>query len=443
MAMTENEFITALRAACALVHEMAINVGSQRTDLNIIALTDAVIAAAKGSQGPLISSSAKNYRNDFTRHVRTSEGRKLVDPVLIGFMQDVLQIDRSRVANIVENWDLIYRYFAEKSPTPDTFKSRQIAFDTSATESGVGDGDVYRLTVDKYGYPMESAPAPMDWTLECVADAGESGVSLGEEIFNIFGPSSSDLLDFISGQTSLAGGSLQPLNSDLILSNHSDFGNTQATAAPTGLGSWLIESGDSFSNYEIVDTGFAESTEENASRWGKLALKVKAAATGKSISQVIDGIDPDAPLFNSLRVYPNASETVATVTVDLGSHSVTWDQDLGQLTPGAWNTLVLPSAKELYPDNFSQGAGTTYKISYTLDHDLLIDNVRLRPWQFYGGSRWVIDSGATAFRANLTNRKVFQFGDTATNNAVIQLALVFLYGRYLSAAASPTIADSV
>ena len=166
-----------------------------------------------------------------------------------------------------------------------------------------------------------------------------------------------------------------------------------------------------------------------------------AGFSGKYLAQPLDEIDLARPLFNAIYIKPDASEVGMEVQISLGSQNYTALQADGDIIPGVWNRVVFPATKACYPSVFSEGAGTKYKITVTNTLAYELDNVRLRPYQVWLGTGWAIEPGLTAFRSNQIWRKRFSFGDTATNAAIVQLIMVYAYGRYFAASGTPTIAD--
>lgn len=441
MAYDQAKFTAQLQAAAKYFKEALIDFGRETATNNVVALTQAIEAVSdEGSYSAELGVNARNTRTRYANTVGAKAIRDMFDPIFKSYLRDVIGASIDEKYSSLAGLRRIAEFFLFSSPgvargTKYSVKSRGITRDTSASESGTGDGEVYRLTVDRFGENIESGVFPATINFTCIQSAGK-GTYKGNEGFRIESPNWTDVLDQGLGVTNYPIGSIQSFNRSGIVQDGSFGIGTAADSDPSSLGAWEDVDGTyGTAKYEIVDTPVFDSSAEEQLTGVALALKIKGNHT---IRQKMTLPDLEKPIFYAIRYYPEVGMLAGTLDIGWGSKSQSFSLSAD---PDAWNLAIPTLDEDLYPFNFDDG-DNYFSIgidSMTAGKSCVVDCVRVQQFTLYGGTYWVIDPGTTHFLSG-ANAKTFGFTDTATE-ATIQRLLAIGYGSYLPSDASPTIAD--
>lgn len=329
---------------------------------------------------------------------------------------------------------------------PITVQSRGMTLaDPSADEDNVGDGALYRLKVDAYGYQFENG-----WPdrKEARVDADQfSGADIHEERLLISGAAASDDLLQYHSLGSGAGGRITALTSrnantlqnagfeQVATATVPSAGAPQPlTAAPTG---WELTAGtigDVYATTDVVAKRLRGVTLP-------LALEFRGNATFRQLLSTNNvRLLPPVPYLCGAWMRVNSSLSGGTATLSLGSQSVA--QDLTALTDDTWTFVKIALGTGSWFKNFNQ-ASLAVQIALAsmagTGARFYLDEVILAPGVFFDGSWYWAMGGATAW---LKGDK-FTWTDTETTplTGKIQRHMARTYGRYLPHSSSPTLLD--
>lgn len=297
--------------------------------------------------------------------------------------------------------------------------------------SNVGNGVLYRLSVDQYGYPIESDFAETI-NFRCERDA-QSGVKTGAETFSAKGGTRRDSLTwYATGYGSgldVADGAMTGvtgIDSAKLLQNPS-FSSSTGTGSGFVLNGWTLTSGVpasmSVDTVNYYRASSIESTPGSLACTGSVTITQTLAGNGKSLQQIL-------AYFSQLAVTRQVGSTgTGSVTVQIGSKS--WTVSLSAQT--GWVLLQPPIDKDLWFLNFNTNA-LTITITITVSSGTIrIDDLLWAPWQNVAG-KWVFPiGGTTPWKFTDT----IQLVDTEAGSK-IQRWLARRYGTYLPSAVLPT-----
>lgn len=303
--------------------------------------------------------------------------------------------------------------------------------------SNVGTGTLLRLTVDRYGFPLETGFAEtLNWT--CLVDA-QSGAVVGQEQFGAVGQPFRDALTWyatgygsgIGNQTpalitGVTGNTTQPLVTNPSFSAYTgtSFGSDFV------LTGWTLASGSASSMGVSTSAGdiYRSCSIENPAGALKVSGTVSITQTLASKSQSLSQI---AAMMSQLAVNFSVHTGTGSVTVQIGSQS--WTVNSGV---AGWNLLRPSIAKALYFANFDTGSlAVTITITVTSGAGtyIVVDDFNWAPWTQVGGTLWWLIGGQTNFLYGDTIQSV----DTETG-AIIQRWLARRYGSQFPCAVLPT-----
>lgn len=300
----------------------------------------------------------------------------------------------------------------------------------------VGNGTIYRLTVDRYNNRLEASFVDVI-TGTIVAD-GNSGVGRGQETWEFRGKKNgSDALE-LEGTNRGSGINLR-INAkgadDSILSNATflDYTGSSLTT-PTDITSWTSNVTVNSTNYEILE-GTAN-TYRTAKSEGTTprAVKIKVTANlSQKLSLRNAQIESDKPYFVQI-AWNRLGTGTGTLVLRLGSQNVS----VAVVAQAGWQLLKLPIDQNLYPDNFNAD-DLALSIEWTrTGGDIAVDDLQFYPFERMDGV-WVIPvGGSTHWLLNDTGT----FTDTATES-IIQRHFWKAFGRSIRAVTGggETIAD--
>lgn len=453
MAFNQAKFTSQLQAVADYFKEALINFGAETATHNVRDLINAIkLTADEGSFAAALSARATNTRTRYAQAVAGAVIRDLMDPIFLSYLRDVIGVPPDQLSDVASSWGRIFEHFIYSAPgtlrgTPYTVQTRGITRGTTAaSSSGTGNGVIYRLTEDRYGYETENSPAPCDIDFECISDESR-GADPGEEVFEITVPGGTDILDQGDSVGFNRARRIAGLNSDGDFLSDASFQittNASGDADPDDLGAWEDPTGVYGSAKYALDTGdpYMASVEEEDSGVS-VCLEIKGS---HKIQQELEGLSALVPYFWSVAARPGAALSAGALTVGWGSKTQAFTLTSLSGGLGAYTSLVPTLDKDLYPWNFSDSSNLfSLEITTPLASDTVkVDNVRFGPMIPFAGTWWFIDPGTTQFLSG-TNKKTFKFQDTlAGADAIIQRLIWLAYGLYLphtAAATPPTITD--
>lgn len=306
---------------------------------------------------------------------------------------------------------ILYTYMAT-APAAQFFRvvprvnSRNLTYGTPTYgASNAGNGTLYRLTVDAYGFNMEGGFAETKNML-CVADA-QSGTIIGQEQFTVFGqPFRDPLTWFASGYGS---GGVWAGNAGLVgvtadttqpLVQNSSFSQSTGTGATSdfALTGWTQTAGLAASMALDTTTYYRAAAIEGTT---PASLAVTASVTIKQLLSSNAGALANTAYLSRLAV--NFQSRTGSVTVQIGSQS--WTVNSGV---AGWNLLLPARDTNLWFKNFNTAAlAVTITITVTGGSGtLLVDDFCWSPMTAIDGTMWWLIGGSTAFRVNDTAQAV-------------------------------------
>ncbi len=436
MAMNETKFAANLRAIADLYKEGVVNFGKETSGDNVVTLTETIKDLTGGDRQGDIGKAATGYKGDFSR-VTKDRVKAMLEALILDYAHFIGAKVKSSVAGAIP-------YIMQHLITQNiSVKTRGITFDTSTTETGTGDADVYRLTKNEFGEIIESCYVPLDITIEVSKDQSD-GLEPYEEEFQFSAPTAENLLEqsgFGFPETSPI---LRALNRDgNFIKNHSwQLGQTAGVAitdpAAADFGLWVDSTatyGSARYAFDSTDT-YRRSVEESANSSVAISLEVKGNHT---IQQPLTGLTRGAPYFWAFRVMRKSS-CDATVTMSVGSND-TAALDLTTISNDTW-TLVVPTLDEnLFQSNFVEndlvakiaGSGLT-------TGTFKIDTVEMYQMVSFNGTWWAMLANLTPALRNATPKTYLLEDVLAGSDANINRMLGAVLGIFFPGEATPSIA---
>src|SRR3990167_2137411 len=429
-ATLETEWANALEVLDQVRRFGAANNGSYPAvnATNIVTLLNTLQTSYQGDWLDEAESAVEGIRSAVAGIVSQSNARSVQLPFLKQYCKSV--IGRTNLTSDDEMWSEMYKYFRDNSRY---VQSRAFTFGSPAAGSNTGNGQIVRLTRDRYNFPIESGYVDSKRAI-CILDEN-TGVARGEEVFQVVGQGSArdELERSGSGlQTTFAGLTAD----DSLLSNagFTDFGGTAGSDAPTSLTNWTSTDtagaslAYSSTNYGIDATNYFRALPSGATA-GSLQMKVSSRIT-QSLTTAGQDLDNDTPYL--LVVVWNASVGAANGTLNLRMGSITTTVTLtGQANLNV--TLVPnPIGQGCWYRNFAE-ADLDVQIEFIRTSGTLnVAEVMLVPGTLFDGSwYWVLPASASAY----TPFRVldsFTWPDIASGNAVIQTWIARGFpGKYL------------
>jgi len=289
------------------------------------------------------------------------------------------------------------------------FKSQPIVVSRGLTRgtptygaSNVGNGTLYRLNTDAYGFPLEGGFAEtINFT--CTNDA-QSGTLSGQEVFKAEGQPFKDALSWYvsgygsgliaTGQQGLVGISADTTQALIQNSSFSQFTGTGATSSFVLTG-WTQTSGLAAS-MSVDTTNYYRASQQEGTTPGSLSITASVTITQKISSN--SGAIALTAFLNQIAYNASIGTAVGSFTVAIGSKS--WSHTFtGEV---GWKTLLPTLDKNLWAINFEQ-ANLAVTLTVTLASGTLkLDDFCWAPFQNIGGSLFWLVGGTTAWIVNDT-----------------------------------------
>lgn len=267
--------------------------------------------------------------------------------------------------------------------------------------SVVGNGILYRLTVDRYGFPIEADTDAETLLFTCRTDA-QSGANPGQETFDCKGPPLGDAFNWwsagygagLSGPDGTLKGNTGDATQNLVA--NPSFSQATGTNASSSfvLTGWTLSSGapasmglDTTNYYRAC--AIEGSTPASLSVTGSVTLTQTIATNGKSL-------DTLSAYLSQLMVNRSIGPGAGTITVQIGSKS--WNIVLA--AQSGWTSLMPALDKNLWFQNFNAAnLAVTITIAWT-SGTLKIDDFVWQPFQNVGWKLFWLVGGSTGFLYN-------------------------------------------
>lgn len=416
---------------------------------NLEALIDASTQGMDTDFAPEVTAAVDAIREGVSDAMNEQRGSDLLTPLLRQYAK-TLNFPETDPLAIVSR---IRFEWQGRTPTPDTIKSREFNFGAvGPVGTPVGNGTIHRLTVDAYGYPIESA-TPEEKRFAVVQDVN-SGATKHQEVFAIRGSlTPRDLVDGYVGddrETDSGLTGLTAANSNGIGFTNMSFENAldgSSSDLATALPGWVIAG--AVSNLETVSANIGAGTglddfyrEIQAEGNTPSSLRFSNNETitqelGRTARATFDAL---TPYYFQIAVKRESSAD-GTLTLTVGAATVA--VDVSTLTDDAWSILQVPIGAANWLDSFNADPFKV-QLAYTArtTGTILVDDIIIAPFTRWDGTWWAAVGGRTAWLYN----DILKADDTvasANNDAKIQLWFIrsLGYDGYLNASTSPTWTD--
>lgn len=311
---SKTEVFDAIRTAVKIIHEdyLELVANSEKytdheTDHRAnIQLLDVVLLgpAATGLSG---------YRSS---RVGTYLGATaMLDPIIQQFAR-VLDVPDEDVGGLLVRLDQSMR----DESTPETVAPRGGAFGSPALAgTNTGDGTMIRNTVDRDGYPLESARFNDVITFELDVDAN-LGTRPGEEVWTFRGDNKG--IDLITEDGSGYDGTFPTDSADTSLLENSSFGELDGDSAGslTTIPSWTIDVG-AIGDFTLSTTVHRANNIESTSYSLSFNNGTTSTISQKLTVAGIEISDPDNQPYVAAGWYNNDSGAGGTLTISQGTVS--------------------------------------------------------------------------------------------------------------------------
>lgn len=343
----------------------------------------------------------------------------------------------------------LYQWLHDNTGSVET---RAITYATvSASGSNVGNAVVSRLTLDRYGYPLEACTVEKKM-IKCISDQN-SGAQKWAEAFEIAGTAAGfdGLLRGSMGSGDAARTLLRARHAGSgaggSLLNNSSFSDFTAAATSEKFTGWVETlTGAAVIGDVTQDTTNYYRTHPNASVNGSLKISMDNAGDSVLLKQTLDDmrisrLDPNTPYF--LRLMWNrsiGSGTGGTVALKLGGNTTV---TVAVAAQSGWQELVIPFTATCWLEEFGQDA-FDIEVGWSAGTAgyILFDDVLFCPWDLVDGTYWLIRQNAGTPTANLIEDEYYAVDSGgAPGTGVLQYWCWVAGLGYLPSNASPTIAD--
>lgn len=426
---TALELENQLRAIVKLLEDYDSGVST-----TLVANHDALDQILESDFSNQIQAGSQAFRSRAAAVMSSSLAGSMLAPWLAAYAHHIVGVPERSSARAL---DRIFEFFVDNSKT---VKERNFTYDAAEPFSftGTGTGELYRLVVDEAGGNIENQFTETR-TLRCIRDGVTGGIP-HEEVFEFRGSQAGlDLAD-------VQGSGIVRRNFGAFSSNQSLLKNPSfsqfSIAGTVAVGSpYTLVSGDTITGWVASDVTDLQLDRDEfyKSVNGDTNPTSLRLLDNASLSQdlVAEGIrlNPDIPYLTVLGVKRESSAD-GTLTIDLGS--TTKAITVSTLPNGAWTAILLDRGSGLWPANFNE-TDVSLDVTYTgrTTGTLILDEVVFRNLVQIDGTWWWLTGGETKFLLDDT----LAVTDTLPADAKINKWLWRTFGRYLPAAAAPTVAD--
>lgn len=308
-------------------------------------------------------------------------------------------------------------------------------------------GDVVRLTVDRWGNPLESGFADVV-SFVCQLDA-QSGTNFGQEVFSVVGRRFLDILTaldttFGSGLSASMTGVTGDTTQALIL--NPSFSDSSGTGASFQLTNWdqTFSGGATAAQLSTDTTNYYRPCAIEST---PASLKMTAGGSAiftQTLASRRGALTPNTPYFSQLAINNVIGAGAGSVTVSIGSK--TWLYTFTGLETD-WVLLRPTIDEDLYFENFNE---TDLEVVITVQCSagyILIDDFLWAPMTPFDGVLYSVVGGDVTFlvddAGSFTDTEPRQ-SSPSTAPGKVQWGLAVAFGRSLpSTMPAPTTAPTV
>lgn len=367
---------------------------------------EAAVQAARGALAGIVSQS---FAQDIQR------------PFLKQYLKSV--VGRGDIADDLGMLQEMYRY---RQANGLYVQSRSITYGTpTAAAANVGNGQIIRLTKDRYNFNIENIFIDAKRAL-CIADY-QTGTNLGEEVFVISGQlRPRDELERSGSGIDAVVAALSADNS--LLSNPTWSSYTESGGSLTDITDWTCTPAVSASVYAIDSTNYFRLAPSDGTTGYSLKLVGSAKLTQK-LSLRGTKLDVDTPYAVTFAWNAAIGSAVGTLTVRMGGVATTivvngqagWQVSQVVSTPGQSNWYRLFAENDM-----------DIEIEWTrTSGDLRIDDVILAPFSAHDNTFYqIIPKSATAYIPFRVNDE-FNWADQANSDSIVQKWIWRAWNFYL------------
>lgn len=309
-------------------------------------------------------------------------------------------------------------------------QSRAFTYGTAvAAAANVGNGQILRLTRDRYNFPIENGYVESK-RFRCVADEN-SGVRRGQEVFQMKGQARTR--DEIDRSGSGLEGTLVGQTIDDSILNNAGFRSYGGTAAlPTSLTSWTSTAGDSSAVYTIDTTNYFRyaPSEIPSGTPSSLSLVASTRLQQRLTAAKQTSLSDNTPYMKAVIWNASVGTAVGTLAIRMGNVTTTVVVS-GQ---SGWIVSLVPSnialGQSCWYRQFAQ-ENLLYEIEWVRTSGTLkIGEVLVLPGTFFDGcAYWAIPSGTPY--AQWRDRDEYNVTDISTGSAKFQNAIMRGFGGYM------------
>ena len=338
------------QAALALKLPNAVELFGNANTPNVSAMEDALTVAIDGVFTPAALG--------VIAQMRASIASVLTPTALQGAWREFLR-EMCRVANLndltsgsnVRMLRGIRQYMVDNAIH---IRGLAMTFGTPTLAAGdVFNGDFFRVTVDKDGYPLSTSPEAK--TAKCITDA-MSGTNTREEVWQVQGsPPGVDNLDWEGSGFDINLTTIHPLTSKIVKNPSFDTNgataDNQAPSSSTIVSGWTLSSTAAFRLRSAA--GYSFSTYPGAPTTGYGLEFILAGTCIQTLKTANPGARFSAtnPHFLGIR-YKRLASATGNLTFRFGAKTVT--KVIGSATNDVWNWAYVPLTEECYLQNFNE-----------------------------------------------------------------------------------------
>lgn len=382
IAPTRAEIESGWRAAVDLLDQ--IRLFGRTNSKNVLGMLDTLFQAIESDWADDISAGAQGIRDALSGSISPEIAQAVQRPFLRQYCKTVIR--RGDLNDDQDMLDELYQYMYDN----DLYvQSRQINFATpTATAGNVGNGQIIRLTKDKYNFDLEACHIEQK-RAKCILDFN-TGTRRGQETFSFEGVTPGrDMLERSGSGLSATVSALSTDNSILGNASFSAFGGT--AAAPTSIGSWTI---GTIGSHSFDSTNYFRLAPGDTTGY---AINLKATETlSQKISTRGGKLDLSRPYM--LAVVWNAAVGTANGTLRCSVGTSTRTVTVTGAT--GWTVTLVPS---------TPGQSSWYRVAAQNDiqatlvytrtsGNLLIDDVIWAPGvEFDGHWYWILPASAAGW----------------------------------------------
>ena len=411
------KFLRTLRDAAAVNADNLLDDAKTYTDSIV---SDHLQSAINGVQ---------RVRNQVSAALGQSTVRAVLDPVFRAYGQAIEAPEQASIASIFAD---VKRVFQRDAKTVQTRAFVRGAVTMSGTN--VGNGTIYRLTVDQFGSGIEDTYAD-DWTAQVIRDSA-GGATRNREVWEVRGKNrapdemqrrGSGVKTTLTTSDEFAGG---------LLTNPGFDSLSGTEASPDAIPGWVSDITIDSTNYSFDSTNiYLPKARANDIR---RSLNIKATAT---LTQRLDergGLRDDTPYFCQVAFNRAVGAASGTLELHLGaiSASVAIAAQVG------WNVLLLPVGFNNWLRQLDEDEIDAKLVWTRTGGELLVDSLILVPYEEIDNLWHTAIAGSIPFQGveGDPDADAATWSDSETGSTIQHELWVGDYG-FLPHSATPTVPD--